>query len=240
MTANRKALTYNVGVIQSEPDSKIHVDCQDAFEKGERQSGEVYYLSPPAKAKAAVKAVCIFDGFQGWNLIQRRINGTTSFNQSYHKYHIGFGDMRNEYWIGLLGMRFLSLTNKFLTVHLESHDGEWRTANYSNFYIDGYVQNYTAHIEGYSGDAGDALLATDNSINGQQFSAYDKDNDASDDENCAAKYQGGFWYNNCSSSSINGPYQSNGTIQRPGLGMTWTPWKGPWYSLKTVYILLGR
>ena len=76
-----------------------------------------------------------------------------------------------------------------------------------------------------AGTAGDSLSPH----NHKPFTTKDKDNDILEDFNCAQKYRGAWWYVNCYTSNLNGPYQ-------PGVvpfaeGVVWHQWRGFNYSL---------
>ena len=77
------------------------VDCQDAFEKGERKSGDIYLLKPNSTWKV-IRAVCVFDDQSGWTVIQRRLDGSVDFYRGWADYVAGFGSLLGEYWIGML------------------------------------------------------------------------------------------------------------------------------------------
>ena len=71
--------------------------------------------------------------------------------------------------------------------------------------------NYTLHVAGYSGNAGDAL--NDDRIiygksNGMQFSTLDLDNDLWSGGACTAFWQTGWWHKMCSTSVLNGRLRS--------------------------------
>ena len=75
------------------------IDCQDAFDKGERNSGAAYVLRPDPSWKL-VRAVCQFDHESGWTVIQRRLDGSVDFYRGWSDYVDGFGYLDGEYWIG--------------------------------------------------------------------------------------------------------------------------------------------
>ncbi|XP_041372882.1 fibrinogen C domain-containing protein 1-like [Gigantopelta aegis] len=78
----------------------------------------------------------------------------------------------------------------------------------------------------YSGDAGDSLSQQ----NGYRFTAKDVDVDTSK-SNCARKYHGAWWYENCHDSNLNGQYL-RGTHSSRAVGVNWRAWRGYNYSLK--------
>jgi len=76
-----------------------------------------------------------------------------------------------------------------------------------------------------------------------KFSTFDKDNDKGE-ENCAAMFGSGWWFNNCQSANLNGIYykgaydpQKN-TPYRVENGIVWSTYKGARYSLKTVRMFI--
>lgn len=63
---------------------------------------------------------------------------------------------------------------------------------------------------------------------GFPFSTKDRDHDASSG-NCASGNKGGWWYNTCHYSNLNGLYL-NGKVDAKG--MSWYHWKNSYYSVK--------
>lgn len=61
------------------------------------------------------------------------------------------------------------------------------------------------------------------------FSTHDRDNDNSS-ESCAAKHSGGWWFNSCLASNLNGLYH-DGAVKSAD-GVLWTSWKKNLESLK--------
>jgi len=87
---------------------------------------------------------------------------------------------------------------------VKKDSGLWYSAEYSSFSLGPESDNYRLSVSGYSGDAGDAIVAPANPAlrvaNGIQFSTPDRDNDNHPAE-CAS--QDGWWYNCCSRCVIN-------------------------------------
>jgi len=66
---------------------------------------------------------------------------------------------------------------------------------------------------------------------GQKFSTRDQDNDISTPKDCAVKFKGAWWYNDCHQSNLNGLYLG-GSHTSFGDGVDWKTWKGFRYSLR--------
>ena len=75
------------------------VDCQEAFDNGEQDSGSIFFLKPDPDWQI-IKAVCQFDSTSGWTVIQRRLDGSVDFYRDWDDYVNGFGNLSGEYWIG--------------------------------------------------------------------------------------------------------------------------------------------
>ena len=68
--------------------------------------------------------------------------------------------------------------------------------------------------------------------NGNTFSTRDYDHD-NYSGHCATQFKGGWWYNSCHTSNLNGQYL-NGTHTSYGDGIHWEKWRGFYNSLKTT------
>lgn len=89
-----------------------------------------------------------------------------------------------------------------LRVEIEEFSGRQHWAEYSRFKVDNETASYALHIDGYSGNAGNAMKL----VNGQKFSTFDKDNDKEIFNNCANQNSAGWWYKTCTTSNVNGQY----------------------------------
>jgi hypothetical protein len=160
-------------------------------------------------------------------VIEQHINGTSAFSRKWTEFKNGFGSQRADFWIGLDRMHELTQYGTYrlrLDMQLKS-SGLWLYAEYSTFVVDNETANYTLHIGGYNGTAGDAMgsgAGHQNAVlDGAQFTTFDRDNDHSVTYNCAAltPYSGGFWYNNCGFAlihnddrAVNGMYWQSTSI----------------------------
>lgn len=144
----------------------------------------------------------------GWLVVGRRIDGTLDFNRSWNDYSLGFGSPVGEYWIGNQILHEFTRDNcTRLRVDMLDIYGERWQAEYELFAITSGETGYRLLIDGYTGNATDALSYQ----NGMPFSAKDRDMDDSV-AHCAANYHGGWWFNRCQHANLNGKYS---------LGLTW-------------------
>ena len=87
---------------------------------------------------------------------------------------------------------------------MQRTDGLWYWAEYSTFNISDEAGNYQLTVDGYSGDASNALMITTReryAANGRMFTTTDNDNDSASG-NCAST-SGGWWLGRCSTSRLN-------------------------------------
>lgn len=76
--------------------------------------------------------------------------------------------------------------------------------------------------------------------NGRQFTTHDADNDISTSDNCGHQYGGGWWFEKCLNSNLNGVYYNQSSTLFTGLpkGIEWEAWHGYYYSLKATEMKL--
>ena len=85
-------------------------------------------------------------------VIQKREIGGPTFNTREHYYTYGFGDQSGAHWIGNYYIHLLTKDQKQqLKVTLQSADGEWTSATYSEFWIGAHSNSFPIHIVGYTG-----------------------------------------------------------------------------------------
>ena len=154
----------------------------------------------------------------GWLVIQRRLpNGTVNFTRDWSDYENGFGDLNGEFWYGLRNIHALTSRDDVelrIDMVLEDDDSElsW---TYQTFRVASASDKYRLTIGGGVGTYGTNAMEYHN---GQVFSTYDNDNDASSRENCPFVHQGGWWYNSCYRANLNGPHTLPST---PGISTTY-------------------
>ena len=139
---------------------------------------------------------------KAWTYIQQRQSGQLSFATTWEQYKQGFGDPRDEFWIGNDNLHCLTTQDQYV-LHIDMVDLSNRSwqVEYGIFRIDEEATNYKLHIDGYSGNATDSFMYS----KGMAFSTIDRDNDVSS-THCAKFYTAGWWYKHCHYSNLNGRY----------------------------------
>lgn len=198
-------------------------DCSQAMLNGDTTSG-VYtiYLNNDKTQKQEVFCDMTSDG-GGWIVFLRRKNGREDFYRNWKAYAAGFGDLKEEFWLGLDTLSKITAQGQYeLRVDLRDH-GQSAYAVYDKFSVGDARTRYRLKVEGYSGTAGDSMAYH----NGRSFSTFDKDTDSAI-TNCALSYKGAFWYKNCHRVNLMGRYGDNSHSQ----GVNWFHWKGHEHSIQ--------
>uniref|UniRef100_A0A8C6TDT9 Angiopoietin-like 3 n=1 Tax=Neogobius melanostomus TaxID=47308 RepID=A0A8C6TDT9_9GOBI len=207
--------------------SNLPSDCSELYVKGEVNSG-IYVIKPNHSEPFNVYCEMTPDG--GATVVQRRIDGSVDFDQTWEKYEKGFGNLERDHWLGL--QKFYGIAQQgdyILRVDLE----DWRDGKHwaeYRFWLDGPSTHYTIHLSQFSGDLADALA----NITGIQFST----KDTHQNQNCPRHYTGGWWFDSCRETNLNGRYlwlRAKGRAMRRK-GIHWRPSTGPSFSLKTTKI----
>ncbi|XP_072223755.1 angiopoietin-related protein 7 [Leuresthes tenuis] len=205
-------------------------DCASLYTKNYKISGE--YKLPKDEFLGAPE-LSVFCDMEtkggGWTLIQRRKVGLTSFNRDWKQYKNGFGSIRGDFWLGNDHIFRLTRQPTTLRIEMEDWEGETRYAEYGFFTVGNELNSFKLFLANYSGNAGDSLRYHNNT----NFSTNNKDNDKCVDD-CASLRKGGYWYNCCTDSNLNGVFYRYGAHTKNTDGITWYGWHGPNYSLKRV------
>ncbi|KAM8850446.1 angiopoietin-related protein 3-like isoform 2-T2 [Spinachia spinachia] len=206
-------------------------DCSDLFNRGERVNG-VYAIRP--KGTEPFMALCDMSKEYGATVIQQRMDGSVNFDQIWEKYENGFGDFQGDFWLGLRNVHSLvTQGSSVLHIQLEDWKHNRRFIEY-RFNLNGPESNYTIHLTHLSGDFPDPMV----NHTGMMFSTKDRDNDNHQESNCAHDYTGGWWYNACGDTNLNGRYfhmRPKGRSDRRR-GIQWKPAQKTYYSLKRTQI----
>ena len=183
--------------------SYFFTDCDDIYNIS-KTSG-VYKIQPDGSPPMVV--YCDMTSNKGWLIIQRRIDGSISFNKSWLEYQNGFGDMKGNMWLGLENIQKLAGHGRGAKLRVEIRNlnaaSQLGYAQYEKFEIAKEFDRYRLTVSDYSGTAGDAFggINSNTTVKGMQFSTYDNKTNE-----CAKKYPSGWWFNACFASNLNGKY----------------------------------
>ncbi|XP_017856869.1 PREDICTED: fibrinogen-like protein 1 [Drosophila arizonae] len=172
----------------------------------------------------------------GWTVVQRRIDGSVEFNRNWLEYREGFGNLSGEFFIGLEKLHRLTASQPHeLYVYLTDFNNESSYAYYDKIVVAGESEAYAlSELGEYSGNAGDSMRDNEH----QKFSTFDRDNDQFE-FNCADACLGGWWFNNCGLSNLNGRYTIRELYyDRSEYGIFWDSWQGPGLTLQSVQIMI--
>ncbi|XP_050509609.1 microfibril-associated glycoprotein 4-like isoform X1 [Diabrotica virgifera virgifera] len=176
--------------------------CQEIYRNGKTISG-TYEILPTGQTKP-VTVLCDMEiEGGGWTIIQKRFDGSVDFYRPWRDYKFGFGNLKGEFWLGLENIHHLtSSKSNELLIEVTDHNLLNYYARYPVFEIGSEYQGYKLKTLGsYSGNSsGDSMIYHLS----QRFTTFDQDQDSWSEGNCAKFSHGGWWYNNCYSSNLNG------------------------------------
>ncbi|XP_072357738.1 angiopoietin-2b [Scyliorhinus torazame] len=215
-------------------DEVVFKDCAEVYKSGLTTNG-VYPLHIPNTTET-VKAFCHMEiNGGGWTIFQHREDGNVDFHRNWKEYKLGFGDPSGEYWLGNEFVHQLtSQSPHVLRIQLKDWNGNEAFAVFDHFFLGNEEQKYRLHIKGYSGTAG---RTSSLSPSGTKFSTKDSDNDECGC-NCSQMASGGWWFQACGPSNLNGMYYSGGMNTIRFNGIKWHYWKGSHYSLKSTTMMI--
>ncbi|XP_016963245.1 fibrinogen C domain-containing protein 1-like [Drosophila biarmipes] len=168
----------------------------------------------------------------GWTIVLRRRDGSENFYREWKDYKHGFGNLTNEYFLGLDILHAMTYyQQQQLLVVMETVQGKQAYELYDNFRIGSEKNDYTLETLGTpSGTAGDSLKYH----LGMRFSTKDRKNDLDETRNCAQAFTGAWWYNACHNSNLAGQYGDNTT----GKGLCWSTFNGKTNSLRRATMMI--
>ncbi|XP_038058759.1 ficolin-3-like [Patiria miniata] len=176
--------------ISSTPSGPRYADCRDILDSGINRGVATIY---PSQYPNGLTVFCQ----STWIVIQKRQNGLVNFNRSWAEYRDGFGDMTGEFWLGNEIVRQLTSEGTWELQMFVKEAKYTIKIKFGTFKIAG--DNFTLHVNPlkpwqHHSSTGNSLPDVSS---GQQFSTYDRDNDADGNANCAAQLKGGWWFKTC-------------------------------------------
>ncbi|XP_061190793.1 fibroleukin-like [Saccostrea echinata] len=191
----------------------LSLDCSDLRDTGHTNSG-VYKIYPNGNISLPVRVYCNMETMDGgWTVIQKRINGSLSFDQMWTDYKNGFGTPDQDVWIGNDIIHQLTKEkNSYLYVSITLVNGTALYELYNKFSISDEAGKYQLFLAGpATGTLGDSMLNTGYSWadqSGMYFTTPDRDNDGWSGGNCGVKWSGGWWFHACYRAYLNGQWYS--------------------------------
>ncbi|XP_023391915.1 angiopoietin-1 isoform X3 [Pteropus alecto] len=209
-------------------------DCADVYQAGFNKSG-IYtiYINNMPEPK---KVFCNMDlSGGGWTVIQHREDGSVDFQRGWKEYKMGFGNPSGEYWLGNEFIFAITSQRQYtLRIELMDWEGNRAYSQYDRFHIGNEKQNYRLYLKGHTGTAGKQSSLI---LHGADFSTKDADNDNCMCK-CALMLTGGWWFDACGPSNLNGMFYTAGQNLGKLNGIKWHYFKGPSYSLHSTTMMI--
>uniref|UniRef100_A0A452IKW9 Fibrinogen C-terminal domain-containing protein n=1 Tax=Gopherus agassizii TaxID=38772 RepID=A0A452IKW9_9SAUR len=216
-------------------------DPTDASEGSRGYTTHLYHSTPGCLpcSTGCLRPLQVFCDMEtergGWTVIQRRTNGSVNFQRKWKEYKQGFGDPAGEYWLGNEAVHLLTSQASYsLRVELLDWEGNQAYAHYETFQLGSERHLYRISLKGYSGTAGQQSGIV---LQGINFSTRDSDNDNCFCK-CAQMLSGGWWFDACGLSNLNGIYYPAKHNVRKLNGIRWHYFQGPSYSLKGTRMMI--
>uniref|UniRef100_A0A8D0DYH1 Angiopoietin like 3 n=1 Tax=Salvator merianae TaxID=96440 RepID=A0A8D0DYH1_SALMN len=211
-------------------------DCTGIYNRGGRSSG-IYSIKP--YGSKAFNVYCEMRTEGSWTVIQNRSGGSLDFNQTWESYINGFGNLDEEFWLGLHKIySIVDQADYILRIELEDWRTHRRYIEYA-FTMGGPETDYAVFLSKITGNIASALPEQKE----VKFSTKDHDNNTIRKLNCPESDSGGWWYSACEETSLNGKYIKSsikGKLERNKRGLYWKPQKGRLYHLKSTKLMIHR
>jgi hypothetical protein len=124
--------------------------CADLYKSGVRQDG-VYTIDPDGMGPFPVRCDMTIDG-GGWTVFQRRQDGSEDFYLGWSDYKAGFGNLDDEFWLGLNKIHRLTKSGQdVLRIDLMDFNDAQRYAKYGTFSVADENDKYRLNVASYSG-----------------------------------------------------------------------------------------
>ncbi|XP_070181212.1 angiopoietin-related protein 1-like [Littorina saxatilis] len=142
-------------------------------------------------------------------IIQRRVSPSIDFNRTWQEYVDGFGDVGQDFWMGLRNLYLFTNARQYdLVFYFTLNNGTYFFSIYKDFRITENI-TYTASLGAYVENPSLNGRPLQN-MSGKPFSTYDNDNDNAVGSNCGERFGGGWWFDACSELNANGRPMTTG------------------------------
>nr|XP_023015878.1 fibrinogen alpha-2 chain-like [Leptinotarsa decemlineata] len=213
--------------------------CQD-LTKDENSGVYIFEKHEASEEMFFNKRYCEIRNDGLWTVIQRRdnYNPQHNFNVSWEAYKYGFGNLHQDFWIGNEFLhKFSNDYNLVLRIELGDFDNNMVWAEYDTFFVGSEEEKYKLTVGGYTGNSSDSF----SSHTGSYFSTFDRTYDqAPECCPCAVSYGGGWWFNRCFESNLNGIYYRKPNENSYFRGIIWEHWLGNYSLKKTIMMVKPR
>ncbi|XP_061190526.1 fibroleukin-like [Saccostrea echinata] len=140
----------------------IPKDCKDLHTDGHTKTG-VYEIYPYGTFTSPVRVYCDMETMDGgWMAIQKRVNGSLSFDRNWTEYKNGFGSPEQDIWVGNDVIHQLTKGhNSSLYVSIILTNGSSLYELYDRFSVSDETEKYQLFLAGPAmGTLGDSMLDT--------------------------------------------------------------------------------
>ena len=138
--------------------SLVYKNCAQVFHCGHTISG-VYKIDPDGLGVFEVYCDQTTAG-GGWTVFQKRQDGSVDFYRGWDEYKRGFGNLNEEFWLGLDKIhRLTASSGKKLRVDLE-RNGQTTFAEYSSFAVSNELTKYKLSLGNYTGELNSSFRRT--------------------------------------------------------------------------------
>ena len=154
-------------------------------------------------------------------MFQRRASMEEDFHRDWNAYKQGFGDVEKDFWLGNEYLHRLTKEKRELVFELHSvPDEDTAFVLHKTFQVSDEDDGYRLHVADYEeSPAGNCIQNN----NGQKFTARDRDNDESSENNCALIMAFGWWFGDCSPACrVNGKPLDSAQNKQKMKYKTWT------------------
>ncbi|XP_013387676.1 angiopoietin-1 [Lingula anatina] len=137
----------------------------------------------------------------GWIIVMRRYNSTMDFHRNWAEYKNGFGDPRDQFWMGNEALHALTNQGNYsMQIDMLSCNGNSYYVRWDLFRIENETQKYAVEaisVESHNVSSDTKLME----LYGREFGTYDVPI-----ANCSQDRGGGWWWGSCGHDHITAFY----------------------------------